>query len=171
MESFKEASKIYFSSKAIAKDMSRSSISSVPEVDLVPFQFEVSRVPVGHYKFGASKNRMTSNLATDPKIAEYLFYSVWESTCSLYKAQWVKFKLFCRSRQLPVSASSITSYLIAIAERTGGKASLLTAKSAIKFFFKLLNLAKKCPTDSWLVSRIASSIKKKYSKPVLILIL
>ena len=56
--------------------------------------------------------------------------------------------------------------MIHLAESSNSKSSSLTARSAIKFYLKLSIHGKKSPTDSYMVSRVARSITKKYGRAV-----
>ena len=102
----------------------------------------------------------------DEKIKNYLSISVRDSTRNTYSRHWKNFIEYCGSQNFSLSSKAVSAYLIHLAERSEGKASSLIARSAIKYFFKINNPAKKCPTDTWLVSRISASIKKKFGKPV-----
>ena len=57
-------------------------------------------------------------------------------------------------------------FLITLAENSKGTSAPLQAKYAIKYHLKLLHPFKKCITDSWYISSILKSVKKKFSKPV-----
>ena len=101
------------------------------------------------------------------KIHSYLNQAVRDSSRKNYKSYWTKFKAFCSDKNLAVSsAESISLFLIELAESSNGKSSSLAARSAIKFYLKLSHPGKKCPTDGFMVSRIAKSIIKKFGKPV-----
>ena len=100
-------------------------------------------------------------------IHSYMSHAVRNSSRKLYEPQWIKYKKFCSDRKLAVSSSeSISLFMISLAESSNSKSSALAARSAIKFYLKLSSPGKKCPSDSFMVSRVAKSITKKYAKAV-----
>ena len=79
----------------------------------------------------------------------------------------LKHKKFCSDRKLAVSSSeSFSLFMISLAESSNSKSLALTARSTIKFYLKLSSPGKKCPSDSFMVSRVAKSIIKKYGKAI-----
>ena len=100
-------------------------------------------------------------------IRSYMSQAVRNSSQKLYEPHWTKYQKFCSERNLTVSSSeSISLFMISLAESSNSKSSSLTARSAIKFYFKLSFPGKKCPSDSFMVSRVARSISRKYGKAV-----
>ena len=100
-------------------------------------------------------------------IQSYLEDAVRASSKRTYLSFWRRYKSFCSSRNIPLSAAnSIALFLITLAESSKSKSSTLIAKTAIKYHLKLLNPQRKSNTDSYLVSRVAKAIIKKYGKPV-----
>ena len=118
--------------------------------------------------FGKKKKKCStpSQDSIDLKLEEYMMSSVRESSKKSYASYWERYNSFCRSNGLSVDSKSVSAFLIHLAENSDGKSASLLARSAIKFFFKIKYPIKKSPTDTWLVSRISGSIKKKYGRPV-----
>ena len=114
-----------------------------------------------------SKNFSSVSGAEKDLIASYLGNSIRDSSKKVYFPYWRKFTEFCSARDFSLnSAESISLFLISLAESSKSKSGALMAKAAIKFHLKLENPSKKAQTDSFLVSKIAKSITKKYAKPV-----
>ena len=83
-------------------------------------------------------------------IQSYMSHAVRNSSRKLYEPHWIKYQKFCSERNLTVSSSeSISLFMISLAESSNSKSSSLTARSAIKFYFKLSFPGKKCPSDSF----------------------
>ena len=100
-------------------------------------------------------------------IKSYLEDAVRDSSKRTYSSFWKRYRSFCSSRNISLTAAdSIALFLINLAESSKSKSSALIAKTAIKYNLKLLNPSKKSNTDSYLVSRVAKAISKKYGKPV-----
>ena len=100
-------------------------------------------------------------------INSYLGNAIRNTTKQTYSPYWGKFKEFCDDKNFVLnSAESISLFLISLAETSNSKSGALIAKSAIKYHLKLENPSKKSLTDSYLVSKVAKSIVKKYAKPV-----
>ena len=108
----------------------------------------------------------TESKPSSSKVEKFLVDSVRSSTRISYKRYWDKYLEFCKQHKVKITSESVSSFLIELAEKSGGKGAALIAKSAIKFYFKIAFPKKKCPTDSWLSGRIAKTIVKKYSRPV-----
>ena len=146
----------------------------VQETSFVPIKSStVSRVavdiPNSSKKVTKKVGTKSSPLSDNEKslINCYLGNSVRNSTKKVYSPYWRKFNEFCEERNFILnSAESISLFLISLAESSESKSSALLAKSAIKYHLKLENPSKKSLTDSFLVSKIAKSIIKKYAKPV-----
>ena len=97
----------------------------------------------------------------------YLEGAVRESTKKSYGYYWARFRKFCEQVELSVhNAEAIGLFLVHLAESTNSKAGALQAKHAIKFNLKLLSPFKKSPTDNYFISRISTSIKKKFGRPI-----
>ena len=116
-------------------------------------------------KVGAKSSPLSDNEKS--LINCYLGNAIRISTKKTYYPYYKKFIEFCEERNFVLnSAESISLFLISLAETSNSKSGALIAKSAIKFHLKLENPSKKACTDSYLVSKIAKSIIKKYAKPV-----
>ena len=99
-------------------------------------------------------------------IKSYLEDAIRDSSKRTYLSFWKRYWSFCSSRNISLTAAdSIALFLINLAESSKSKSSALIAKTAIKYNLKLLNPSKKSNTDSYLVSRVAKAISKKYGKP------
>ena len=124
----------------------------------------VSRTP--------GKSKTKSSLSSTARLVKslipsYLADTVRDSTKKSYKSYWSRYKSFCQVSNIGLSsAESISMFLISLAEQTKGNSASLIAKNAIKYHLKLLFPFKKCPSDSWFVSSILKSAKKKFGKPV-----
>ena len=100
-------------------------------------------------------------------IQSYLEDAVRVSSKRTYSSFWKRYQSFCSSRNISLSAAdSIALFMISLAESSESKSSALIAKTAIKYNLKLLNPSRRSNTDSYLVSRVAKAISKKYGKPV-----
>ena len=132
----------------------------------------VKTISVGNNEDGrmlaAVSNSSQSYAVAKSLISSYLLDTVRGSTRSAYQNYWSRFQKFCEESSPPLSMSPkhVSAFLISLAEKTKGKSSSLQARAAIKFYFKMKHPRKRSPTDSWYVSRIVNSIKKKWSKPV-----
>ena len=111
-------------------------------------------------------------LSVDAKKAKslipiYLEDAVRVSTKNRYRSYWMRYKCFCQENKLSLQkGESISMFLISLAESTKGNSAPMFARNAIKYNLKLLYPFKKCATDSWFVSRILSSARKKFARPV-----
>ena len=93
----------------------------------------------------------------------YLEGAVRESSKKSYSYYWARFRKFCEHVELSIhNSKAIGLFLVHFAESTNSKAGALQAKHAIKFNLKLLSPFKKSP----FISRISTSIKKKFGRPV-----
>ena len=121
---------------------------------------------------GKSSQKRKPKLALSAKEAKsllpsYLENTVRASTKQRYRNYWSRYKSFCGENKLNLSkAESISIFLIVLAESSKGTAAPLLAKHAIKYHLKLLFPFKRCLADSWYVSSILKSVKKKFAKPV-----
>ena len=96
----------------------------------------------------------------------YLEGAVRESTKKSYSYYWARFRKFCEHVELSIhNSKAIGLFLVHFSESTNSKAGALQAKHAIKFNLKLLSPFKKSPTDNYFISRISTSIKKKFGRP------
>ena len=137
-------------------------VSSAPEVA----SSEVSPLTINSTKKFKPKARNLNKEELN-SIYSYMSHAVRNSSRKLYEPQWIKYQKFCSVRKLAVSSSeSISLFMISLAESSNSKSSALAARSAIKFYLKLSSPGKKCPSDSFMVSRVAKSITKKYAKAV-----
>jgi len=101
------------------------------------------------------------------KLSEYLENSIRDSSKKLYSPYWRKYQQFCADRKFSLNSSEAVSlFMISLAEKSESKSSAISARSAIKYFLKLNDPAKKSSTDSFLVQRISKSIVKKYARQV-----
>ena len=111
--------------------------------------------------------KLTEGSSDKEVIQSYLEDAVRDSSKRTYLSFWKRYQSFCSSRNIPLTAAdSIALFLISLAESSKSKSSALIAKTAIKYNLKLLNPSRKSNTDSYLVSRVAKAIVKKYGKPV-----
>jgi len=146
-----------------APDVSKVSIEK-PRATTVKIDFQSSSKKVIRNS-GIKSSPLNENEKS--LISSYLGNSIRDSSKKTYSPYFNKFKEFCKERNFVLnSAESISLFLISLAECSESKSGALLAKSAIKYHLKLENPSKKVLTDSYLVSKIAKSIVKKYAKPV-----
>ena len=137
---------------------------------------ERSRVSTAVFGIQSSSRKVTKKFSAKSSplndfekslINSYLGNAIRNTTRQTYSPYWGKFKEFCDKKNFALnSAESISLFLISLAETSNSKSGALIAKSAIKYHLKLENPSKKSLTDSYLVSKVAKSIVKKYAKPV-----
>ena len=137
---------------------------SVSQVSATPASAE----PSGSRESSLARVSKSSLSAREAKalLPSYLAGTVRSSTKKSYEGYWKKYKSFCQVNNLNISkAESISTFLIVLAENSKGTSAPLLAKHAIKFHLKLLYPFKRCLTDSWYVSSILKTVKKKFSRP------
>ena len=144
--------------------VSAASVSSTTSAPGVSSSSEARRL----VRTGMSKSvRLISNTGDEAIIKDYMADAIRDSSKRNYLSYWTRFKTFCESRNISLTAAeSISLFLICLAESSNNKSSALLAKTAIKYHLKLLNSKKRANTDSYMVCRVAKAIIKKYSKPV-----
>ena len=171
MVSFQDIARRHYKAKA-SRSMVKKSLSkavkstSSPTVLAADVSYPVCPRVMVKNEVSSTSFGFNGNVTDENKIEEYLLSSVRDSSRLVYKRYWLRFNKFCAVRKSSMSAQAVSLFLIHLAESSGGKSAALLARSAIKFFFKIKCPKLKSPTDSWLVSRIACSIKKKYSRTV-----
>ena len=100
-------------------------------------------------------------------IPSYLEDTVRESTKRSYGGYWTRYKNYCAENNIILTKpESISMFLINLSESTKGNSAPLLAKNSIKYHLKLLYPFKRCATDTWFVSSILKTAKKKFGKPV-----
>lgn len=97
----------------------------------------------------------------------YLRDAVRPSSRKTYKTYWNKYNKFCEDNHLSLrKATSISMFLIKLAEESNSKSTPLLAKHGIKYFLKLKFPFTKCGTDTYYTRRICKAICSKFAKPV-----
>ena len=166
----------YFSSSvktssASNSNFTKSSVSSssfevsVPLAEKKPLSSKKSK------KLKLKKVKATSSVdlqeADKLKLSEYLENCIRDSSRRSYLPFWKKYQEFCACRKFNLNSSEAVSlFLISLAESAESKSGAVMARSAIKYFLKIENPAKKSLTDSYLVQKVVKSIVKKYSRQV-----
>ena len=151
----------------LLKNVKKSSVSVSSPSPAAP-----AVVPLGLGPVRRPARRSRTCLTEAGRVAKtllpsYLEDTVRESTKRSYGGYWTRYKTFCSENGINITKSeSISLFLISLAESTKGNAAPLLAKNSIKYHLKLLYPFRKCATDTWFVSSILKSAKKKFGKPV-----
>lgn len=126
------------------------------------------QVVSGSKSFSQGSSSVTAEVRHLSKLAPlYLRDAVRPSSRKTYTTYWNKYNKFCEDNLLSLrKATSISMFLIKLAEESKSKSSPLLAKYGIKYFLKLKFPFAKCGTDTYYTKRICKAICSKFAKPV-----
>ena len=101
-------------------------------------------------------------------VESFVYDSIAPGTLRLYKANWQLFKSYGKISGINVEKYDfdflfVCNFMIYRLQRTSSLSSVLSARSAINFFWKI-NSSSDCPTDSKFVSLFLKGVERKFKK-------
>merc|ERR1712105_175917 len=101
-------------------------------------------------------------------VKNFVYDSVAPGTLKVYNANWKLFKSYGKLCGIDVDKYDfdflfICNFMIYRLQRTSSLSSVLSARSAISFFWKI-NSSRECPTDSKFVSLFLKGVERNFKK-------
>ena len=101
-------------------------------------------------------------------VKDFVFDSIAPGTLKVYSANWQLFKSYGNISGIDVEKYDfdflfVCNFMIYRLQRTASLSSVLSARSAISFYWKI-NSSRECPTDSKFVSLFIKGVERKFKK-------
>jgi integrase len=145
---------------------------SIPQVSPPPNQDFLSPLPcdgpLGHLGEVLSLDDLKKRARSS--LQEFAWSSVSQSTAKAYKAAWEKFTKFGKKLKVEVNQflfdyTFVCEYLLYKLHFSGSVSSVLSARSAITFFWKI-NSDSSCPCENKFVTLFVKGLQRKFKKPI-----